>query len=90
MKELFKIIKENFILLLGTGLFTYGLFSFNSSSYAGLDIPIRKAIKGISEIRTFPIATYYYYNLTSIQLLTVGAIFIVIGLLKIKTKKDKK
>jgi len=89
MRELFKIIKENFILLLGTGLFTYGLFSFNSSSYSGLDIPIREAVKGISEIRTFPIATYYYYNLTSVQILTVGAIFIVIGLIKIKTKKEK-
>ena len=90
MRELFKIVKENIILLLGTGLFTHSLFSFNSSYYSGIDIPIRKAIEGISEIRTFPIATYYYYNLTSIQLLTVGAIFIVIGLLKIKTKKDKK
>ena len=60
MRELFKIIKENFILLLGTGLFTYGLFSFNSSSYSGLDVPIRKAIKKVSEIRTYPIATYYY------------------------------
>lgn len=93
MRELFKIIKENFILLSGTGLFTYGLFSFNSSSYAGLDIP--KIIsyswdKGISEIRTFPIATYYYYNSTDLILLTVGAIFIVIGLIKLRTKKDKK
>jgi len=90
MRDLFKIIKENFILLLGTGLFTYSLFSFNSSYYSGIDIPIRKATEGISEIRTYPIATYYYYNLTSIQLLTVGAIFIVIGLIKIRTKKDKK
>ena len=89
MREIFKIIKENFILLSGTGLFTYGLFSFNSSYYSGLDIPIRKAIEGISEISTFPIAIYYYYNLTSIQLLTVGAIFIVIGLIKLRTKKDK-
>ena len=89
MRELFKIIKENIILLLGTGLFTYGLFSFNSSSYSGLDVPIRLAIKGISEVRTYPIATYYYYDLTSIQLLIIGAIFIVIGLIKLKTKKDK-
>jgi len=88
MRELFKIVKENFTLLLGTGLFTYSLFSFDSSSYSGLDIPIRIAIKGVSEVRTFPIATFYYYNLTSIQLLTVGAIFIVIGLIKLRTKKD--
>ena len=60
MKELFKIVKENIILLLGTGLFTYSLFNFNNSYYAGIDILIREAVKGISEIRTFPIATYYY------------------------------
>jgi len=89
MREIFKIIKENIILLLGTGLFTYGLFSFNSSSYSGLDIPIREAVKGISEIRTFPIATYYYYEPTILILLTIGAIFIVIGLIKLRTKKDK-
>ena len=90
MREIFKIIKENFILLLGTGLFTYSLFSFNSSSYSGLDIPIREAIKKVSEIRTYPIATYYYYEPTILILLTVGVIFIVIGLIKIRTKKDKK
>lgn len=90
MRELFKIIKENFILLLGTGIFTYGLFSFHSSSYTGLDIPIYEEFKMISEIRTYPIATYYYYDLTNLILLTMGAIFIVIGLIKIKTKKDKK
>ena len=89
MRETFKIIKENFILLLGTGLFTYSLFSFSSSSYTGFDIPILEAIKGISEIRTFPIATYYYYDSTGLFLLTIGAIFIVIGLIKIRTKKDK-
>lgn len=89
MKELFKIIKENIILLLGTGLFTYGLFSFNSASHSGIDIPIRIAIKGVSEIRTFPVATFYYYNYTNIQFLTAGAILIVIGLIKIREKKDK-
>ena len=90
MKELFKIIKENFILLLGTGLFTYGLFSFNSSYYTGIDIPIRELTKKISEIRTYPITTYYYYESIGLILLTVGAIFIAIGLIKIRTKKDKK
>jgi hypothetical protein len=90
MRELFKIIKENFILLLGTGLFTYGLFSFSSSYYTG----IRSGItyewdKKASEIITYPIATYYYYEPTILILLTIGAIFIVIGLIKIRTKKDK-
>ena len=89
MREIFKIIKEHFILLLGTGLFTYGLFSFSSSYYTGIDVPLREAIKGSSAVRTYPIATYYHYDLTSLKLLTMGAILIVIGLLKIRKKKDK-
>jgi len=90
MKELFKIIKENFILLLGTGLFTYGLFSFSSSYYAGIDVPIREITKKLSETRIYPISTYYHYDSTEIILMTIGAIFIVIGLIKLKTKHDKK
>jgi len=31
MKDIYKIIKESFILLAGAGLFTYGLFSFIST-----------------------------------------------------------
>ena len=76
MREIFKIIKENFILLLGTGLFTYNLFSFSSSYYAG-------GTKKISEV------IHYYYNSTELILITIGAIFIVIGLIKLRTKKDK-
>lgn len=30
MKDIEKTIKENFVLLIGAGLFTYGLFSFIS------------------------------------------------------------
>ena len=91
MREIFKIIKENFILLLGTGLFTYGLFSFNSSYYEGIEVHgIPKIVAPLSTtIRTYPIATYYYYEPTILILLTIGAIFIVIGLIKLRTKKDK-
>ena len=87
MRELFKIIKENIILLLGTGLFTYSLFSFKSSSYSGIDIPIREITKKLSETRFYPISTYYYYDSTELILLTIGAIFIVIGIIKLGMKK---
>lgn len=85
MKEILKIIKEHFILLLGTGLFTYGLFSFDSGYYLG------KTGLSLPELGThsYPITTYYYYNYTSLVLLTIGVIFIVIGLLKMRKKKDK-
>ena len=89
MREFFKIIKENFILLLGTGLFTHSLFSFNSSYYAGIDIPIREITKKLAETRIYPISTYYHYDSTELILLTIGAIFIVIGLIKLKIRYDK-
>jgi len=73
MRDIFKIIKENYILLLGTGFFTYGLF------------------KGLQPaVATYPKVTYHYFGSTSLISLSIGAIFIVIGLIKIKTKKDKK
>ena len=77
MKEIFKTIKQHFILLFGTGLFTYGLFSFDSGYY----------YKGVGfAVRTYPVATYYYYNDTSLILLTIGAILIIMGLLKMRKK----
>lgn len=82
MREIFKIIKANFILLLGTGLFIYNLFDFSSDCYcdsSGL-LPSFKCINP---------ATYYYYSDISLILLTIGAIFIVIGLLKIRKKKGE-
>ena len=90
MRELFKIIKDNFILLLGTGLFTYGLFSFKSDYYEGIIFRSLYEKYSPSSTITYPIATYYYYDSTDLILLTVGAIFIVIGLIRIKTIKDKK
>jgi len=71
-----EILKEHFILLLGIGLFTYGLFSFR--------IPDPSSVS-----RTFGSATYHCYDLPSLTLLSIGAVLIVIGLLKIRKKKDK-
>lgn len=89
MREIFKIIKENFILLLGTGLFTYRLFSFNSYYYDGIKFPSIYEEYTLSSTITYPIATYYYYDSTDLILLTVGVILIAIGLIKIRKKKDK-
>jgi hypothetical protein len=80
IKQTLEIIKINFLLLLGSGLFTFGLFSFSSGSYLG------KSGLGLPELgnNPYPISTYYYYNNISLFLLTIGIIFIVIGLLKYK------
>lgn len=89
MREIFKIIKEHFILLLGTWLFTYGLFSFNSDYYEGIIFhSIYEKLTPSSTI-TYPIATYYYYDSAGLILLTIGTILIAIELIKIRKKKDK-
>ena len=82
MKKIFRIIKENFILLLGIGLFTYGLFSFNSGYY------VARMSGGTTGIRLFPVTTYRYYNETSLDNLTIGAILIAIGLLKMRKREE--
>jgi len=76
-------IKENFILLLGIGLFVYSLFNFSSDKYCGTG-------GGLSPFPpcTNPATFYYYDNLTLI-LLVIGAILITIGLLKIKSNERK-
>ena len=92
MKEILKIIKRHFILLLGTGLFTYGLFSFDFGIADGLKSCWKGMLPNLFNLptcpATYPVATYYYYNNTSLILLTIGVIFIVIGLLKMKKEKE--
>jgi hypothetical protein len=84
MKEIFKIIKEHLILLIGTGLFTYGLFSFKGNGYiSGFDF-------GLDLNAGVEAPLYYYYDEIGLFLLTAGAISIVIGLLKIRSEKNKK
>lgn len=78
MKEILRVIKEHFILLFGTGSFIYGLFNFDSGSYS---------YRGLKDVTSYPMATYYYYNYGSLILLTIGAICIMIGLLKIKKQE---
>ena len=99
MRELFKIIKENFfllILLLGIGFFINGLFSFDSNSYSISGFhSVSDRIGGSPElpsgVDTYPVAisTYYYYDYSARNNLTKGAILIVLGLIKLRTKKDK-
>jgi len=87
MKEIFKtIIKEHSILLFGTGLFTYGLFSFDSGRYCdeagGMNIVL---FQGCDHP-----ATFYYYDDLTLILLVIGVIFMAIGLLKIRRKRSDK
>jgi len=90
IKEYFILLLGNIILLLGTGLFTYGFFNFSSNYHCA------SGLRDVSEIRltypdTYPvsISTFYYYTDTNLKLLTIGVIFIVIGLLKMRIKKSE-
>jgi len=95
MREIFKIIKENFfllILLLGVGLFTNSLFSFDSASHSIGGVRSDRIGELPSGVDTYPVAisTYYSYDYSARGNLTIGAILIVLGLIKLRTKKDKK
>lgn len=79
-KDIYRIIEKHFILLFGTGLFTYSLFNFDNIYHQYN----RTRSDGISNL-----ATYYYYNDVGLLQLTIGAILIVIGILKIKDKNEK-
>ena len=92
MKETFKTIKEHFILLFGTGLFIYGLFGFDSGYYCGEGSLIPAGTLPLQLFERFKCiepTTHYYYNDTNLILLTIGAIFITIGLLKLKKYERK-
>jgi len=82
MKELFKIIKENFILLLGTGLFTYGLFNLRVVHFVR---SAKKLKPGVSSAVNY----ISYDDPMGLFLIAAGVILIVIGLIKLKTKKDR-
>ncbi|MFH1162263.1 MAG: hypothetical protein V1696_03245 [Candidatus Jorgensenbacteria bacterium] len=92
MKDFFRIIKEYFILIIGIGLFTYGLFGFHADEICGegslmpagtLPLQIFDRLKCIEP------AIFYYYDLNALVLVTTGAILITIGLLKLKRKNSE-
>lgn len=84
-----KIIKINFILLLGVGLFIYSLFNFSSNRYCDNEGTGRTIRDLLNDRCTNPSAFYYYKNIVLV-LLTIGAIFIIIGILKIKEEKNER
>lgn len=91
IKGILKIVKENFILLLGVGLFVYGLFNFESSYYCGEGSLIHETVifGPFDRYKCIEPATYYYYSNNSLNLLAIGVIFIIIGLIKLKTRNSE-
>jgi len=90
MKKIFKATKElivllfsNIILLVGAGLFVYNLFNFSSGHYNGKGVLV-----GLDE--AYPVATYYYYSDETLVLLAISAILIIIGILQMKQRFNKR
>jgi len=91
IKEYLNLIVNNIVLLTGTGLFIYGLFNFSSSYYRGYktgNAPGKIELDFTEKI--YPIATHYYYETESIQIITIGAILIVLGLLIREKRNEEK
>ncbi len=95
MEEYLILFIDNFVLLSGIGLFIYGLFSFDSGRYCG-EGALKKIIDGsslglgkIEHFKCIDPTTFYFYDSVSLRLLTVGAIFIVMGLLKLRKYERK-
>jgi len=80
LQDALRTIKENPLLLLGVGLFTYGLFNFNSGTHCDTEGRMGFGIALFSKC-TNPEVYYFYYDSTLI-LLVVGAILVTIGILK--------
>ena len=77
MKNIFEAIKKGFILLIGTGIFTYGFFRF-------ISIVLGEIARGLAGTYTIS----YNDNIKkSLIYLVVGVVFIVFWL--VKTKKEK-
>ncbi|XOA43045.1 MAG: hypothetical protein ACKKMO_01055 [Candidatus Nealsonbacteria bacterium] len=81
MNQTLKIIKLNFLLLLGMALFTYNLFNFNSSKHCESGM--------LPSLGCVDPVTYYYYRKSTLILLSIGAVLIAIGLLQRKKREDK-
>ena len=82
-------IKKNIImlsLLLGLGLFTYGLFGFQSDYYCGEGdvLPPNTSPLRLNRLKCIDPVVYYYYPENCRILLATGVILIAIGILKRK------
>ena len=87
IKEYFTLLFDNFVLLLGVGLFVYKLFYFIGyfSRYGGSSFGHYLRINGFLQNK-YDVKYNFYITLVW---LAIGAILIVVGLLKMREKKNK-
>jgi len=82
IKQVVQIVKDNLFLVVGVGLFVGGLFDFGSGRYC----ETKGILPSLSRNECINPMTYYYYSEETIALLVVGAIFIIIGILRLRRK----
>jgi hypothetical protein len=76
------------LVVIGSLITTYNLFSFRSSYYGSSEGGLLPSLKMVSTAVGSP-ATYYYYSNESLFLLSLGVALIVIGLLILMAKRQK-
>lgn len=89
LKEIFKIIKANLLLLFGVGLFTYNLFDFHIDRYCDEEGGLLPKLPSIGENACHNPSVFYYYDNLTLILLVIGAILITIGVLKIRKENHE-
>lgn len=91
LKENFAIVKTHFVLLIGAGLFAYNLFDFRNDYYCKGEW-ITGALPKLPSFGGYECnhsASYYYYTDIGLALLAIGAILIVVGLLKFRKRNSE-
>lgn len=80
LKENLILVKGNSLLVIGTGLVAYNLLSFKVDRFCDHEGGLN--IEFFAEC--YNPEAYYYFSHDTVVLLTLGVIFVIIGLLKIR------
>lgn len=79
MKEKIKKYIGEIALIVGSFISTYNLFDFRTSRFCGINLSLDNDNCPVS----------YYYNDNTLTFLSIGVVFIIIGLLIIKQKSSQ-
>jgi len=81
----FKMFFGKILIVIGSFLTTYNLFSFRSSFYGATEgLPSLSMSRAVGDP-----ATYYFYTKESVFLLSLGVTLLIIGVLIIKFHNSK-
>ena len=90
MKKFVKRFIGEFLLILGVGLFVYNVFSFDvgGGTYHPGSGDSQSNIADYFGYHSYENTSYYYYQKETLNIITIGAVLITIGILVIRNKKE--